>query len=124
MPLPEKETQKLYYTISEVAAMLNVSASLIRYWETEFTFLKPRKNRKGNRMFTVQDIDNIRLIYYLVKECGYTLEGAKKQLKTAKAELKKKEDLVNSLQSIKNALLKFADALDPAAPIPDAPDET
>lgn len=123
MLLPEKENAKLYYAISEVAEMLNVSASLIRYWETEFAFLKPRKNRKGNRMFTVQDIDNLRLIYYLVKECGYTLEGAKRQIKTAKAELKKKEDLQNSLQNIKYALLKLADALEPAPKIPDAPDE-
>ena len=81
MPYKEKEITKLYYSIGEVAAMFDVSASLIRYWEQEFDILKPKKNNKGNRLFTPEDLNNLKLIYNLVKERGFTLEGAKKKLK-------------------------------------------
>ena len=73
---------KLYYGIGEVANAFNVNTSLIRFWEKEFDVLKPKKNAKGNRKFTPEDIKNLKLIYHLVKERGYTLEGAKKHLKT------------------------------------------
>jgi DNA-binding transcriptional MerR regulator len=81
VPYKEKEIEKLYYSIGEVAEMFNVSKSLIRFWETEFDILKPRKSQKGNRLFTKKDIENLRVIYYLVKEKGYTLEGARMKLK-------------------------------------------
>ncbi|OWY19165.1 MerR family transcriptional regulator [Sphingobacteriales bacterium UPWRP_1] len=103
---------KRYYTIGEVAQMLQVNASLLRYWETEFSILKPGKNRKGNRQFTEQDIDNLRLIYHLVKKSGYTLEGAKKRIKEMKAENGKQAELTRSLQHIKNALQNLLTALD------------
>lgn len=73
---------KLYYSIGEVADMFNVNTSLIRFWEKEFTLIKPKKNKKGNRLFTPKDILNFNKIYILVKEQGYTLEGAKLALKS------------------------------------------
>ena len=84
MAYKEHEIEKLYYSIGEVAQMFGVSNSLIRFWETEFTILKPRKNAKGNRLFTKKDIENLKIIYHLVKEKGFTLEGARKRLKEAK----------------------------------------
>lgn len=81
MPYKEKEIEKMYFTISEVAKQFNVAASLIRFWETEFEILKPRKTQKGNRLYSKKDIENFSLIYHLVKEKGYTLDGAKKKLK-------------------------------------------
>ncbi len=81
MPYKEKQIEKLYFTISEVAKQFNVATSLIRFWETEFDILKPKKTTKGNRLYTKKDIVNFSLIYHLVKEKGYTLDGAKKKLK-------------------------------------------
>ena len=81
------EDDKLYYTIGEVSKMFKVNASLIRFWEKEFDVLKPKKNKKGNRLFTKDDVSNLRLIYHLVKERGYTLQGARVKLKSAKSEL-------------------------------------
>ncbi|MBK9328214.1 MAG: MerR family transcriptional regulator [Sphingobacteriales bacterium] len=81
MPYKEKQIEKLYFTISEVARQFNVATSLIRFWETEFDILKPKKTNKGNRLYTKKDIENFSLIYHLVKEKGYTLDGAKKKLK-------------------------------------------
>ncbi len=81
MQLINKKLTKLYYSIGEVAEMFNVNASLIRFWEKEFAVLKPKKNKKGNRLFTVKDIQNLEKIYDLVKVKGFTLEGAKKELK-------------------------------------------
>jgi DNA-binding transcriptional MerR regulator len=81
MQLINKKLTKLYYSIGEVADMFDVNASLIRFWEKEFSVLKPKKNKKGNRLFTVKDIQNLEKIYNLVKIKGFTLEGAKKELK-------------------------------------------
>ena len=72
---------KLYYSIGEVAKMFNVNSSLIRFWEKEFDIIQPKKNKKGNRQFTKEDVKNYQLIYYLVKERGYTLKGAKDKIK-------------------------------------------
>ncbi len=78
MPYKEKKIEKLFYPIGEVAQMFDVSVSSIRYWEKEFDILKPKKNKKGNRMFTKKDVENLRIIYHLTKERGFTLEGAKR----------------------------------------------
>ena len=75
--LPDKR----YYKIGEVAKAFGVNTSLIRFWENEFDVLKPKKNKKGNRLFTPEDIQNLKMIYFLVKEKGFTLEGAKNKLK-------------------------------------------
>ena len=95
MPYKEKKVEKLYYSIGEVAEMFNVNASLIRFWEKEFDIIKPKKNKKGNRFFTMQDIDNIQLIYHLVKERGLTLNGAKKKLRD------NREDTNNNYEVVK-----------------------
>jgi DNA-binding transcriptional MerR regulator len=113
LPYKETDTIKLYYTIGEVADMFNVNTSLIRFWEKEFDVIKPKKNKKGNRLFTPEDIDNFKVIYNLVKEQGLTLEGAKKYLKenrkTVKHELKSEKtqfsEIENKLKLIKNTLI-------------------
>lgn len=105
MPYKEKEIEKLYYSIGEVADMFGVSKSLIRFWETEFDILKPRKNQKGNRLFTKKDIDNLKVIYHLVKEKGFTLEGARKKLKETKQEvMEEKLDITDKLKTIRGFL--------------------
>ncbi len=101
MPYKEKEIEKLYYTIGEVAEMLDVNASLLRYWEKEFDILKPKKNVKGDRFFTKDDIEKIKLIYHLVKEKGYTLDGAKSRLKTESVSTEKKLQIIEKLKKIR-----------------------
>src|SRR3546814_5876450 len=107
MPYKEREINKLYYSIGEVARIFDVNASLIRFWEKEFEILQPRKNKKGNRLFTQEDLENLKIIYHLVKEKGYTLQGAKEHLKSNKnAEserqkvLDRSEEHTSELQSL------------------------
>ncbi len=104
MPYKEKPIEKLYYSIGEVAKMFSVSNSLIRFWENEFDILQPRKNRKGDRLFTKEDIANLRIIFHLVKEQGYTLEGAKKKLKDNKDETIGNIELYEKLKDIRGFL--------------------
>ncbi len=100
----DETPEKLFYSITEVAEQFKVNASLIRFWEKEFAFLKPRKTAKGNRTYTKKDIENIRLVYHLVKEKGFTLQGAKdKLLEKPKRESKDtKPELTNNAEVIKN----------------------
>ena len=107
MPYKEKRVEKLYYSIGEVAEMFNVNPSLIRYWEKEFDIIKPKKNKKGNRYFTIEDIENFHIIYYLVKELGLTLKGAKKKLKENREGTKNNFEVVKSLKEIKSLLLEI-----------------
>jgi DNA-binding transcriptional MerR regulator len=111
MPYKEFKIEKLYYPIGEVAEMFDVSTSLIRYWEKEFDILKPRKNRKGNRLFTPADIDNLKIIYHLVKERGYTLEGAKLKLKENKSDTFEKHKIIDSLKKIRSFLSEIKEDL-------------
>ncbi len=83
--LNKRKAEKMYFTIGEVSKMFDVKTSLIRFWEKEFDILKPMKNKKGNRLFTVQDVDNLHTIYHLVRERGFTLQGAKDKLKKLKS---------------------------------------
>ena len=92
---------KLYYSISEISEQFDVSKSLIRFWETEFSILNPRKNSKGERRFTKKDIEDFRIIYHLVKEKGFTLEGAKKEIDQNKDRIKQKFQVLENLKSIK-----------------------
>ena len=101
MPYKEFKIEKLYYSIGEVAKIFGVSTSLLRYWEKEFDILKPRKNKKGNRLFTKLDVKNLKMIYHLVKEKGYTLDGAKQKLSSNTDNLKNNQRIVESLQQIK-----------------------
>ena len=107
MPYKETKTVKLYYPIGEVAKMFNVNASLIRFWEKEFEVINPKKNKKGNRLFTQDDVDNFYLIYHLVKERGYTLEGAKKKLKDNKSASISNAETVKALYKVKDFLLEL-----------------
>ncbi|MEM6864993.1 MAG: MerR family transcriptional regulator [Bacteroidota bacterium] len=105
--LPEKR----YYGIGEVAKAFGVNTSLIRFWEKEFDVLQPKKNAKGNRKFTPQDIKNLQLIYYLVKERGFTLEGAKTHLKEEKQKTLTRFELIQKLQKVRAELLKIKEQL-------------
>jgi transcriptional regulator len=105
--LPEKK----YYKIGEVAKAFNVNVSLIRFWEKEFAIIKPKKNAKGNRLFTQQDLTNFKLIYNLVKERGFTLDGAKKKLKHTPNTTRNNFAIISRLESIKAELTKIKNSL-------------
>jgi len=111
MPYKEKEIEKLYYSIGEVALMFDVKTSLIRYWEKEFDIIKPKKNKKGNRLFTSKDIDNFHLIFHLVKERGLTLKGARKKIKENRDDAERNFEIIRSLQEIKQLLLEVKDTM-------------
>jgi DNA-binding transcriptional MerR regulator len=112
MPYKEREVEKIYYSISEVAKMFSVNASLIRFWEKEFPVLKPKKNKKGDRLFTKEDIENLRLIYHLVKERGFTLAGAKEKMKKNPGDTVNQADVVNSLKKIREFLVEMKKAVE------------
>lgn len=101
---------KLYYPIGEVAKAFDVNASLIRYWEQEFPILRPKKNKKGNRYFTPEDIKNLKIIYHLVKEKGYTLDGARIALST-NTKISETVSTIDRLEFIKAELIKLKDSL-------------
>jgi DNA-binding transcriptional MerR regulator len=109
MPYKERKIEKLYYSIGEVARMLEVPVSTVRFWENEFDILKPMKNKKGNRLFTPEDIKNLRIIYHLLKEEGMTLSGVKKKLTEKWDETDYKFEINESLQKIKSILLDIKD---------------
>lgn len=111
MAYKEKEIEKLYYSIGEVAEQFNVAPSLIRFWESEFDLIKPKKNRKGNRQFTKEDIDNVRTIYHLVKEKGFTLQGAKEMLRNDNNSVKDKIEMIDSLKSVRRFLVELRDKI-------------
>ncbi|MDR5589425.1 MerR family transcriptional regulator [Christiangramia sp. SM2212] len=105
--LPEKR----YYSIGEVAEAFKVNTSLIRFWEKEFDVIKPKKNAKGNRKFTPDDIKNLELIYHLVKERGFTLEGAKTHLKEEKQKTLTNFEIIRKLESVKAELVNLKNQL-------------
>jgi DNA-binding transcriptional MerR regulator len=111
MPLKERESFKLYYSIGEVAEMLDVNASLLRFWEKEFDIIKPQKNAKGNRIYKEQDVKNLKLIHHLVKERGFTLDGAKKKIKEQHKSLLEKSEMIESLKHVKDVLLELKESL-------------
>lgn len=105
------QKNKIFYSIGETAKMFNVTVSLLRFWEKEFSVLKPKKNKKGNRLFTKKDIENLKIIYHLVKERGFTLNGAKKKLKENKKDTIDNIKIVNKLKDIKHFLIKLKEEL-------------
>ena len=114
MSMKKDENDKLYYTITEVAALFNVNASLIRFWEKEFPAIKPTTNKKGNRLYTKKEIESIRNIYDLVKEKGFTLQGAKEQLKSKRSKKETsvaQKEVIDNLFDIKQKLLELRDKL-------------
>ena len=112
MALNTDKELKLYYSISEVAQMFGVNESLLRYWEKEFPFISPKKAGGNIRQYRKEDIDNIRLVYHLVKEKGMTLAGAKQRLKQGKDVTARNVDVIERLKEIKEELLSIRKELD------------
>lgn len=111
MSFRDKSISKLYHSIGEVATMFDVNTSLIRFWEKEFDIIKPHKNKKGNRMFTKDDVDNFHLIFHLVKERGFTLQGAKDKIKGNKEEAIQSLEIVQKLEKVREFLLEVKNAI-------------
>lgn len=111
MPYKEMELKKLYYSIGEVADILDVSQSLLRFWEKEFDNIKPRKNKKGDRLYTDKEIDKLKVIYHYVKEKGYTLTGAKKAMQFNRPEKDNHMDVIVSLKNMKETIIQIRDNL-------------
>lgn len=111
MPKLKTNIEKLFHPIGEVAKMYKVNVSLIRFWEKEFDILKPKKNKKGNRMFTKKDMENLDIIFHLVKERGFTLEGAKKKLKENKKDTIDTITIVKKLKEIRGFLTELRQEL-------------
>ncbi len=111
MPYKDKPIEKLYYSIGEVSKILNVNVSLVRFWEKEFDILQPKKNKKGNRMFTAADFENLKLIFHLVKERGFTLEGAKNKLKENKEDTINNFEIISRLKEIRSFLVDLKEGL-------------
>ena len=107
----DKEPQRMYYTIGEVSGMFKVNTSLIRFWEKEFDILRPKKNKKGNRLFTPEDLDNLKIIFHLVKERGFTLDGAKKKLRDNKHDISDSVKLTESLKKVRGFLEELKESL-------------
>ena len=103
--------EKLFYPIGDVAQIYGVNVSLIRFWEKEFDILKPKKNKKGNRMFTKTDLENLEVIFHLVKERGFTLEGAKNKLKENKKDTIDNVSIIKKLKEIRTFLVDLREEL-------------
>lgn len=109
MPYREKKIEKLYYSIGEVSGMLGVPVSTVRFWENEFRILKPMKNKKGNRMFTANDVKNLTIIHRLLKEEGMTIAGVKKKLSGKWDETDRVYEISESLKKIRSLLIELRD---------------
>lgn len=111
MPYKKPEIEKIYYSVSEVSEMFGLNPSHIRYWENQFEALKPFKNKRGVRLFTKDDIETIRLINYLVKERGLTIQGARQKLKDNREDTLNNYEIVKHLQDIRQELIELRDAM-------------
>ena len=115
MVLKKEKPQKLYFSISEVAQLFNVNESTLRFWEKEFDIIQPRKTHNGTRYYKQEDIDNVRVVYHLVKEQGMKLAGARQKLKDNREGAIRQAELVNRLQQIKEELIGLRDAFEMAS---------
>ena len=111
MPYKEYNINKLYYTMGEVTNLFGVNASQIRFYEREFEIIQPKKNKKGNRLFTPEDVDNLKIIFHLIKEKGFTLQGAKDFLKNNKEGVSENQKIIDSLLRIKQFLIEVREQL-------------
>jgi len=111
MPYKEREINKMYYTMGEVAILFDVNQSLLRFYEKEFDVLQPKKNKKGNRYFTPEDIENLKIIFHLIREKGYTLNGAKEYLKNNATGTRDDQKIISALENIKSFLIEVRDQL-------------
>ena len=105
-------SEKLYYSMGEVAEMFDVNQSLLRHWESQFPILRPKRNKKGNRLFTPQDVEHLKQIYHLVKERGMTLPGARQRMKDNKEATLRNFEIVERLKSIREELIGMKESLD------------
>jgi DNA-binding transcriptional MerR regulator len=106
------ENERLYYSVTEVAEMLQVNSSTLRYWETEFDFIKPKRNKKGKRFYTATDIEKLRMVHQLLKEKGYTLKGAREFLKSKdQAGIDRHSEVTARLRQIKQTLINLRESL-------------
>ncbi len=106
-----KDDNKLYYSIGEIANLLKVNNSLIRFWEKEFEIIKPKKNLRGNRIFTKKDLENITLIHHLLKEKKYTIDGARKKIRENKDGAQKNFQIIDKLKNMRQKLSEIRDEL-------------
>src|SRR5690606_12047816 len=111
MPYKEKEITKLYYPIGEVAQMFDVNTSMIRFYEKEFDILQPKKNAKGNRLFRPEDVENLKIIFNLIKDKGFTLQGAKDYMKSKQDEIVDNQKIIDSLEKLKSFMLTLNEQL-------------
>lgn len=109
--MSEGKSRKIYYTMGEVAEMLDVNITTVRFWESRFSVIKPHRNKKGNRLFTATDVENLKLIYMLVKEQGMTLDGAEKALSGNRDEVVRKAEIIEKLLNVKSMLLEIKQEL-------------
>ena len=105
------DDQKIYYSIGEVAKIFHVNNSLIRFWEKEFDIIKPKKNSRGNRIFTKNDVKNISLIYHLLKEKKYTIQGAIKKIRENKDGVQKNYEIIQNLKKVRSQLVEIREEL-------------
>ncbi len=103
--------QKKYYKISEVAEILSIPPSTLRFWESQFTIIKPRRNAHGTRFYTPNDVETIRMVYYLVKEKGLKLEAAQQQIKKNRSGIERKSQAIERLRRIRSTIQNIVDAL-------------
>lgn len=108
----DPEKNKLYYTIGEVSEMLGVNQSLLRYWESEFRTIKPKRSPKGTRYYSQKDIEEIKLIHYLLKERKLKIEGAKQVLKNKREHAARTQQVVERLKSLRDELAEILDDMD------------
>ncbi|MES2809295.1 MAG: MerR family transcriptional regulator [Bacteroidota bacterium] len=111
MPYKEQEITKMYYTMGEVSAMFDVNPSMIRFYEKEFDVLQPKRNKKSNRLFTPEDIENLKIILDLIRNKGYTIPGAKDYLKKNFNNSKDHQRIIRSLENLKQFLLEVREQL-------------
>ena len=111
MPYKDKPIEKKYFSIGDVAKKFKVAASLIRYWEQEFDNIRPKKNAKGNRRFTAKDIKEVEIVYHLVKEKGYTLQGAKELIEKKRTETEDTKEVIDSLKKVRQFLVDLKEEL-------------
>lgn len=111
MPYKERDISKMYYSMGEVAAMFDVNQSLLRYYEKEFEILQPKKNKKGNRYFTPEDIENLKVIFHLIRDKGYTINGAKDHLKNNLNSTKDQQSILSALEHLRSFLIEVRDQL-------------
>lgn len=111
MALNDDDISKMYYSMGEVSAMFGVKQSLLRFYENEFKILQPKKNKKGNRYFTPEDLENFKIIFHLINDKGYTIQGAKDHMKNNMGDTRDNQRVINSLESMKKFLLEVRDQL-------------